>query len=59
MPLGLHFVAARYDATRVVFMVAAETSESRFASSSHLAGHPIKIPAPPKPAAPLAGLQEL
>jgi hypothetical protein len=55
---GPAFVAARYDATRVVFMVAAET-ESRFASSSHLAGHPIKIPAPPKPAAPLAGLQEL
>ena len=55
---GPAFVAARYDATRVVFMVVAET-ESRFASSSHLAGHPIKIPAPPKPAAPLAGLQEL
>jgi hypothetical protein len=55
---GPAFVAARYDATRVVFMVAAET-ESRFASSSHFAGNPIKIPAPPKPAAPLAGFQEL
>ncbi len=55
---GPAFVAARYDATHVVFMVAAET-ESRFASSSHFAGNPIKIPAPSKPAAPLAGFQEL
>jgi hypothetical protein len=55
---GPAFVAARYDATRVVFMVAADT-ESRFAPSSHFAGNPIKIPAPLKPAAPLAGFQEL
>src|SRR6202161_918517 len=38
---GPAFVAARYDATHVVFVVAAET-ESRFASSSHFAGNPIK-----------------
>lgn len=55
---GPAFVAARYDATHVVFMVAAET-ESRFASSSHFSGTPIKIPTPAKLAAPLAGLQEL
>lgn len=55
---GPAFVAARYDATHVVFMVAAET-ESRFATSLHFSGTPTKIPAPPKPAAPLAGLQEL
>jgi len=52
------FVAARYDATRVVFMVAAET-ESRFAASSHFSGNPAKLPVPAKPAAPLAGFQEL
>ncbi len=55
---GPAFVAARYDETHVVFMVTAET-ESRFAASSHLSGVPRKIPAPPKPAAPLAGFQEL
>src|SRR6202140_2612498 len=55
---GPAFVAARYDATHVVFMVAAET-ESRFAASSHFSGNPAKIPAPAKPAAPLAGFQEL
>ncbi len=52
------FVAARYDATRVVFMVAAET-ESRFAASAHFSASPTKISAPLKPAAPLAGFQEL
>jgi hypothetical protein len=55
---GPAFVAVRYDATHVVFMVAAET-ESRFATSSHFSGTPAKIPAPPNPAAPLAGFQEL
>jgi hypothetical protein len=55
---GPAFVAARYDESHVVFMVAAET-ESRFAAASHFAGPPNKIPAPPKLAAPLAGLQEL
>jgi hypothetical protein len=55
---GPAFVAARYDATHVVFMVVAET-ESRFAASSHFSGNPRKIPAPRKPAAPLAGFEEL
>ena len=55
---GPAFVAARYDETHVVFMVAAET-ESRFANSHYYAGTPSKIPAPITPAAPLAELQEL
>jgi len=55
---GPAFVAARYDATHVVFMVAQET-ESRFASSPQFGGTPTKIAASAKPAAPLAGLQEL
>jgi len=55
---GPAFVAARYDATHVVFMVSAET-ESRFASSPQFGGTPIKVPAPAKLSAPLAGLQEL
>jgi hypothetical protein len=55
---GPAFVAARYDATHVVFMVAQET-ESRFASSPQFGGKPTKISAPAQPAAPLAGLQEL
>lgn len=57
---GPAFVAARYDATRVVFMVATDT-ESRFPNSplSRLSGNPTRISAPPKPAAPLAGLDEL
>jgi hypothetical protein len=55
---GPAYVAARYDETHVVFMVAAET-ESRFAVAAHFSGPPNKIPAPPNPAAPLAGLQEL
>ena len=56
---GPAFVAARYDATHVVFILSTET-ESRF-SSSVLTGAaiPAKLSAPPKPAAPLAGLQEL
>ena len=55
---GPAFVAARYDATHVVFVVAAET-ESRFAASPQFGGAPTKIPAPAKPSASLAGLQEL
>ena len=55
---GPAFVAARYDATRVVFMVAAET-ESRFAASPRFVGTPAKISTPARAAAPLAGLQEL
>jgi len=55
---GPAFVAARYDATHVVFMVAQET-ESRFASSPQFGGTPTKIAASAQPAAPLAGLQEL
>lgn len=55
---GPAFVAARYDESHVVFMVAAET-ESRFAAASHFSGTPNKIPPAPKPAAPLAGFQEL
>ena len=55
---GPAFVAARYDASHVVFVVSAET-ESRFASSPQFGRTPTKISAPAKPAAPLAGLQEL
>lgn len=55
---GPAFVAARYDATHVVFMVSAET-ESRFASSPQFGGTPIRVPTSAKPSAPLAGLQEL
>jgi hypothetical protein len=54
-------VAARYDATHVVFILASET-ESRFESSPLLAGAngtPTRVPASPFPSAPLAGLQEL
>jgi hypothetical protein len=55
---GPAFVAARYDATHVVFMVSQET-ESRFAASPQFGGKPTKISAPAKSVAPLAGLQEL
>jgi hypothetical protein len=55
---GPAFVAARYDATHVVFMVAQET-ESRFANSPQFGAKPTKVSAPAKPSAPLAGLQEL
>ena len=55
---GPAYVAARYDATHVVFMVAAET-ESRFAARPQFGETPTKLPAPAKPAAPLAGFQEL
>ena len=55
---GPAFVAARYDATHVVFIVTAE-NESRFATSPPFGRTPTKIPAADKPAAPLAGLQEL
>jgi hypothetical protein len=54
------FFAARYDATHVVFMVVSET-EARFptAPGGRLSGTPSKVAAPPKPYAPLAGLDEL
>ncbi|HEY6373195.1 MAG TPA: hypothetical protein VIX37_21650 [Candidatus Sulfotelmatobacter sp.] len=55
---GPAYVAARYDATHVVFMVVAET-ESRFAARPQFGRRPTKIPGPAKPAAPLAGFQEL
>jgi hypothetical protein len=56
---GPAFVAARYDATHVVFMLATET-ESRFPNSAHtVSATPTRISASPQPAAPLAGLQEL
>ncbi len=57
---GPAYVAARYDATRVVFMVATDT-EARFSNSSlsRQSGTPTRISAPAKPAAPLAGLDEL
>jgi len=57
---GPAFVAARYDATHVVFMVTSDT-ESRFSNSSlsRQSGNPTRISAPRKPAAPLAGLDEL
>jgi hypothetical protein len=54
------FFAARYDATHVVFMVVSET-EARFptAPGGRLSGTPTQVAAPPKPSAPLAGLDEL
>jgi hypothetical protein len=57
---GPAFVAARYDATHVVFVVTTD-AESRFSNSplSRSAGTPTRISAPNKPAAPLAGLDEL
>jgi hypothetical protein len=56
---GPAYVAARYDATHVVFMLDTET-ESRFpASALTRSGTPTKISMAPRPAAPLAGLQEL
>jgi len=57
---GPAFVAARYDATHVVFVVADDT-ESRFSTSPQirLNGTPTRIAASTHPAAPLAGLQEL
>ncbi len=55
---GPAFFAAKYDATHVVFIAAGDT-ESRFAVSPISRGKPTKIDAPARPAAPLAGLQEL
>ncbi len=57
---GPAFVAARYDRTHVVFLVATDT-ESRFSASpiSRFSATPTKVAAPANPAAPLAGLQEL
>ncbi len=55
---GVAYMAARYDATHVVFVV---SSESRFSPirSSVLAGTPTRLPAPEKTYAALAGMQEL
>ena len=57
---GPAYVAARYDATHVVFIVTTGT-ESRFSNSPlrRFAGSPEKVSPPDQPAAPLAGLQEL
>jgi hypothetical protein len=57
---GPAYVAARYDATHVVFMLTTET-ESRFSNSPLIrsSGTPTKVPAPSHPTAPLAGMQEL
>ena len=55
---GPAFVAARYDATHIVFMVATDT-ESRFSPVNRPSGNPTRVSAPSKPAAPLAGLDEL
>ncbi|MBZ5680851.1 MAG: hypothetical protein LAO24_12175 [Acidobacteriia bacterium] len=54
------FIAVRYDATHAVFMVANET-ESRFAepAAGRSSATLRKISAPEKPAAELAGMQEL
>lgn len=56
---GPAYVAARYDATRVVFIVSTDT-ESRFSANPRIrSGNPARISAPAHPRAPLAGLQEL
>jgi hypothetical protein len=56
---GPAFVAARYDATHVVFIVTTDT-ESRFSASPLISdGTHAKIPAASHSAAPLAGLDEL
>src|SRR5579863_7251157 len=55
MNAGPAFIAVRYDADHVVFMVATD-SESRFGRASET---PQKIAAPAQPSAHLAGLEEL
>jgi hypothetical protein len=57
---GPAYVAARYDATHIVFMLTAQT-ESRFSNSPLIrsSGTPTKVPQPSHPTAPLAGMQEL
>ncbi|HUA16873.1 MAG TPA: hypothetical protein VMG31_16385 [Verrucomicrobiae bacterium] len=57
---GPVYVAARYDSTHVVFVVATDT-ESRFSDSPvrRASTRPTRIPAPSKLYAPLAGLEEL
>lgn len=57
---GPAYVAARYDATRVVFILTTQT-ESRFANSPLMrsSGRPTQVPLAQHPAAPLAGMQEL
>src|SRR5579871_1210895 len=54
---GPAYVAARYDATHVVFIVTND-AESRFSGPVHSSA-PTRISASAKPSAPLAGLQEL
>jgi hypothetical protein len=57
---GPAYVAARYDATHVAFIVVNDT-ESRFSQTVGFRSPatPKRIGAPAKPAAPLAGMQEL
>lgn len=55
---GPAYVAARYDATHVVFVVD-DHSEARFPTTSFRTAAPTKVAAPAKSYAPLAGLQEL
>jgi hypothetical protein len=57
---GPAFVAVRYDADHVVFMVATD-SESRFGQASHVlqTQSPQKVAAPAQASAHLAGLEEL
>lgn len=55
---GPAFIAVRYDADHVVFMVATD-SESRFGPASHASQAPQKIAAPAHASAHLAGLEEL
>lgn len=57
---GPAYIAARYDATHVVFVVTTD-AESRFANFPfrRSSGNPTRIPAPAKLSAPLAGLDEL
>lgn len=57
---GPAYVAARYDETRVVFIVTTD-SESRFSNSPfrRSSATPTRIPVPAKLVAPLAGLDEL
>lgn len=54
------FVAARYDSTHIVFLVAPD-AEPRFSESLHgrSSGSFVKLSAPAKPTAQLVGLQEL
>jgi len=57
---GPAYVAARYDATHVAFMLTTQT-ESRFSNSPliHSSGTPTKVPPPLHATSPLPGMQEL